>query len=174
VTPPGETVLYFAYGANVHPGWLGRRAPAARLVGSAALPGHRLAFRKRGRDGAGRSDACPTDDVAVELPGVLYELPAADLARLGAAGSGYALVDVTVRGAGGWQSARTWRALPEAMADGLSPWHWYLALIRAGAALHGFPPDYCRWLASVPAREDPDRARAALAYEVIAAASSGD
>jgi gamma-glutamylcyclotransferase len=164
-------VKYFAYGANIHPGWLGRRVPEAELLGTARLPGYRLTFRKRGRDGAARSDACPDDTPGACLHGALYALPAGALQRLGAAGAGYREERVRIETAWGTVEARTWRAAPEDVAEGLRPWDWYLALIRAGAELLGLPDEYRRWLDGVAVTEDPDSDRARAAREVIAAAA---
>jgi gamma-glutamylcyclotransferase len=162
-------VVYFAYGANVHPAWLGRRIPDAALVGPGMLPGYRLAFRKRGRDGAARSDACPSDAPGAVLPGALYRLRQADLQRLGAAGAGYLAKRVRVESPEGPLDAITWVAPPEEIGDGLLPWDWYVALIRAGAELLGLPESHRQWLASVPVATDPDAARAAPAREIVAA-----
>ena len=167
---PGR-IVYFAFGANVHPGWLRRRVPRAQLLGIGVLPGHRLAFRKRGRDGAARSDACP--DAAARLPGVLYALDAPDLALLGAAGAGYRPAEVVIDTAQGACEAICWRAEPSAIEEGLLPWDWYVALIRAGASLLGLPGEHVRWLDSVPVAADPDPERAALARAVIAAGMPG-
>jgi len=163
-------VLYFAYGANVHPGWLKRRIPDATPVGAAALPGYRLAFRKRGRDGAARSDACPSDAPDARLPGALYRLRATDLERLGAAGAGYRAEQVSVESAQGLVDAITWVAKPAQISAGLLPWDWYVDLIRAGAVLLQLPETHRAWLASVPTARDPDDSRTALARAVIAAA----
>lgn len=164
-------IVYFAFGANVHPGWLRRRVPGAELLGTGTLPGHRLAFRKRGRDGAGRSDACP--DPAARLPGVLYALDAADFGSLGAAGAGYRAAEVAIETAAGARRAVCWRADPAEVEEGLRPWDWYVALIRAGALLLGLPGEHVRWLESVPVAADPDRERVALARAVIAAGLPG-
>lgn len=158
---------YFAYGANVHPGWLRRRIPAAEVVGPATLPCHRIAFHKRGRDGAGKSNAWYTGDPSDRLPGVLYRLPAHDFQLLGAAGAGYVAAEVMIETAAGPLPALTWRADPAQIQEGLRPWDWYVALIRAGAALHGLPEAHRRWLASVPCDLDPDRDRAAVAFALI-------
>jgi gamma-glutamylcyclotransferase len=162
-----DSVLLFAYGPNLHPAWLRRRVPAAALVGPAELPGHRMAFRKRGRDGSGKSDACPSTDPGDRLPGVLYRLLGGDLQSLGAAGAGYRLVEVEVDGPDGTVAALTWRAEDADVAEGLVPWDWYLALIRAGAELHDLPGRYRAWLASVPVARDPDAARAEAARAIL-------
>ena len=165
---PGGETLYFAYGANVHPGWLRRRIPAATLLGAGLLPGYRLAFCKRGRDGAARSDACPSEAPGAALPGALYLVNEPDLQLLGAAGAGYRMAQIRVESAEGPVQAVTWIAEPAEVADGLLPWDWYVALIRAGAALLELPAAHRRWLETVPTAADPDAARAALAHAVIA------
>ena len=163
------SVFYFAYGANLHPGWLRRRVQAAVVIGTAELPGHRIEFRKRGRDGSGKSDACPTGLASDRLPGALYRLSRADLQRLGAAEAGYHLDEITVESAQGALAVLTWRADPAQLVAGLAPWSWYLALLRAGAAIHGLPVSHRRWLESVVSAPDPDCDRAAIALEVMAA-----
>lgn len=167
MTGPGGSVPYFAYGANVHPGWLRRRIPVATDLGCGELPGHRLEFHKRGRDGSGRSNAWRTGNTADRLPGFLYRVSVQDLDRLGAAAAGYRAEEVLVETGAGLLTALTWRAGTAQIEDGLKPWDWYVALIRAGAAFHGLPEAHRRWLESVPAAVDPDRARAALALAVI-------
>jgi len=169
VSPVDPGVLYFAYGANVHPGWLRRRIPGAALVGAAALPGHRLAFRKRGRDGAARSDACPSDAPGASLPGALYRVQRQDLDHLGAAGAGYRAAQVQVDSAGGMVTAVTWRADSSEIIDDLLPWDWYVALIRAGAVILELPEAHLAWLDAQPTAVDADAGRAALARAVIAA-----
>ncbi|NHA13424.1 gamma-glutamylcyclotransferase family protein [Thioalkalivibrio sp. XN279] len=165
----GERVLYFAYGANVHPGWLRRRIPDAELVGAAALPGHRLAFRKRGRDGAARSDAEPSGTPGDVLPGVLYAVRREALDQLGAAGAGYRMEEVEVLVAGAPRRALTWRAEDSAVAAGLDPPDWYVDLIRAGAAMLELPAAHRRWLASVTVKVDRDSAQSRVARTLLAA-----
>lgn len=167
-TPRGS-VVYFAYGANLHPGWLRRRVQSAVVIGAAALPGHRIEFRKRGRDGSAKSDACSTGIASDRLHGALYRLSADDLQRLGAAEAGYHLDEITVESTEGVLAALTWRADPAQLVAGLPPWNWYLALLRAGAAIHGLPVSHRRWLETVVSAPDPECDRAAIALEVIAA-----
>lgn len=164
-----ESVVYFAYGANVHPAWLRRRIPDAILLGPGTLPGHRLAFRKRGRDGAARSDACPSSAPGATLPGALYRVRKAALQELGAAAAGYQARQVRVEAAAGPVQAVAWFAAPGDVDASLLPWDWYLALVRAGAELVGLPAAHQRWLAGVPSSVDPDEARAAPARAILAA-----
>lgn len=163
--------LYFAYGANVHPGWLRRRVPAAELLGPAVLPGYRLDFRKRGRDGAARSDACPSREPGAALPGALYALPAGELDRLGAAGAGYRAEQVEVDTPSGPRRALTFRALASEVEPGLLPWDWYVALLLRGAELLDLPAAHRQWLAAVRVQVDKDEQRAQAARTVLAAGS---
>lgn len=169
-----DRVLYFAYGANVHPGWLRRRIPDAELLGAAVLPGYRLAFRKRGRDGAARSDAQPSDTPGDALPGALYALRRTALDRLGAAGAGYRLQEVEVLAAGAPRRALTWRAEDSTVAEGLVPLDWYVALIRAGAALLGLPAPHRRWLDAVQVTVDSESEQSRVARAVLAADPGAD
>jgi hypothetical protein len=167
VSAAAGRTLYFAYGANVHPGWLQRRVPAAELLGPASLPGYRLDFRKRGRDGAARSDARPSAAPGAALPGALYALPAGQLERLGAAGAGYRSEEVEVDTPAGRRRALTFRALPGEVASGLLPWDWYVALIRRGAELLGLPAAHREWLAGVAVQVDCDERRRQAAEAVL-------
>jgi gamma-glutamylcyclotransferase len=167
VTRLGGSVPYFAYGANIHPGWIGRRVPTLTRLGAGLLAGHRLDFHKRGRDGSGKSNAWRTGDAADRLPGALYRLPVQYLEQLGAAASGYHVEEVLVDSAAGPLTALMWRANEEEIEDGLRPWGWYVALIRAGAAMHDLPESHIRWLGTVPVIQDPDQTRAGIALAIL-------
>jgi hypothetical protein len=74
-------VTYFAYGANMAEGVMAAFCPGHRLLGTAELPGHRLAFTRRSiRTGTGVADVVP--DPGASVWGVLYELSAGDLDAL--------------------------------------------------------------------------------------------
>lgn len=166
---PGERIVYFAYGSNLHPGWLARRVPSARALGKAVLPDHGLAFRKRGRDGSAKSDAAHQPGAV--LPGAVYEMDHEHLGLLGAAEGGYARLEVTVETSRGPQTAFAYFARKEHHVRHLVPWDWYVGLILTGARLHGLAESHTEWLAGIQTLEDPDRERAAPARSLIA--SSG-
>ncbi|MFN2166399.1 MAG: gamma-glutamylcyclotransferase family protein, partial [Anaerolineae bacterium] len=151
-------IRYFAYGSNLHPGWMRRRVPSARILGAATLPDHALAFRKRGRDGSAKSDAAPAADAV--LPGAVYEMRADDLPRLGAAEGGYRQGAVMVETAAGPVEGFAWFAREEHHVTGLPPWDWYVSLILEGARFHGLPESHRRWLAGVAAAPAPGPAPA--------------
>jgi hypothetical protein len=164
------TRLYFAYGSNLHPLRLGARAPSARLVGRAALPGHALRFNKLGADGSGKCNAVATGRPRDEVLGVVYALAEAEVAELDRAegeGLGYARARLEVRGDQGWLPVFTYLALPAAVAEDRPPFHWYKALVLCGAELHGFPAHYLRTIAGIASVVDPDPERAARCHALL-------
>ena len=53
------TLVYFAYGSNLHSGRLRSRAPGAQALGAARLRGVRLVCNKLGRDGTAKANLEP-------------------------------------------------------------------------------------------------------------------
>ena len=73
--------LYFAYGSNMEPRRMKRRAPRSRPLGPARLPGYRLDFTRYSTNfHGGVADVVP--DAEAEVWGVLYEVEESDLERL--------------------------------------------------------------------------------------------
>src|SRR5581483_6362788 len=83
-------MLYFAYGAHVNVRNMTRVARGAKVLGPAWLPAHRLVFK---------TFAAVVPDPASRVPGVLYEITAADgraLDRYEEVPALYARAEVTV------------------------------------------------------------------------------
>jgi gamma-glutamylcyclotransferase (GGCT)/AIG2-like uncharacterized protein YtfP len=144
---------YFAYASNMHPDEMARHCASARLLGSARLPDHRLAFTRRSvrnYPGSGVADivAAPRHTVW----GALYEVSDLDLAALDhkeAAGHAYEKVEVTVVGpddALGQAIAYTviQKADPE-----VPPTARYLGHVVEGARACGLPDGYVSFLESL-------------------------
>jgi len=151
--------LYFAYGSNLHPLRLAERAPSSTLVGTTVLPAHALRFHKRSVDGSAKCDVVP--DPAAVVYGALFELDARGFDALSLAEEGYERVALEVRAAGEPREAFTFRARPDRIAPGLTPYRWYRELVMIGARFHAFPDDYVATLERVAVAHDPDPARAA-------------
>lgn len=156
-------MFYFAYGSNMSSRRLRQRVPSARPVGTAALAGHRLSFRKIGRDGSGKCDIVDTgllDDVAW---GVLFRIEPQHRPALDAAedlGRGYALRQVDVAGVdGGLISAFTYAALR--VDESLQPFDWYREHVLRGAREHGLPRPYVAAIEAIIAVADADPVRQA-------------
>jgi hypothetical protein len=104
------------------------------------------------------------DDAAL-VPGVLFEVARADLARLDAAegvGFGYDRDDAfaVARAANDVEAVvSTYIAPAHACDRSLVAYDWYLALVLAGARLHGLPPAHIEALGRVAVRPDPDDRR---------------
>ncbi len=163
---PPETLLYFAYGSNLHPVRMAARLTAPRLLGVCRLPRWARRFDKRSRDGSGKCTIVPA---AGSIYGALYALSAADSARLDAIeglGSGYDAIYVEIPGVG---SVRSYQARRDARGRGLVVYDWYLGLIEAGARYLGFPRAELARLAAVATIPDPDPARAARNARLLAA-----
>ena len=129
------------------------------------MPGRAVKFHKRSN-----TDASAKCDL-VALPGagesfaVLYELSAAHKPQLDAIeglGHGYreARAGIALHG----MSYRPFLYIAEEshIAPCLRPFHWYKAMVIAGARHHGFPQDYVAALEAVESAEDPDSQRANL------------
>ncbi|MCG5549439.1 gamma-glutamylcyclotransferase family protein [Halorhodospira halochloris] len=142
-----EKLVYFAFGSNMHTPRLQQRVPSANPIGKAFLPERELAFRKQGVDGSAKCDAKWTGNAADQLPGVLFEIDANDLASLDAAeGAGnpfaahYERIWVVVTREGGAEvEALTYQAEEEAIKEGLFPTPEYHGHVLRGAIEHALP-----------------------------------
>jgi gamma-glutamylcyclotransferase len=158
----GPRVLYFAYGSNMLTARLRERVPSATAIGIGQLAGHALRWDKRSlQDGSGKCDAEATsrnDDV---VWGVLFELDPEDKPALDQAegvGAGYFERSVNVLTEAGLVAAVTYCATDKDAT--LRPYHWYKALVIAGAREHGLPPSYRSRLELVATVSDTDAGRA--------------
>jgi gamma-glutamylcyclotransferase len=154
-------VRYFAYSSNMVTERLRERVPSATAIGIGQLLGHTLRWDKRsGRDGSGKCDAEATgrqDDI---VWGVVFEFdpeekPALDQAE--GLGAGYVEKTVQVLTESGPVAAVTYFATDKDAS--LRPYHWYKALVIAGAREHGLPVSYRSRLELVVTVSDPDPTR---------------
>lgn len=153
---PAEPFLYFAYGSNLDQGRLHQHAPGARLVSTARLADHRLAFsiesKRSWLGGVGDIVESPGDEVwgalwiidpehsraLDEQEGVFRDPPA------------YRRVIVEVSTpAGDVVRCRSYRVVaPD--PEGFLPSPAYRDTILGGARSLGLPPDYLRRLEAIP------------------------
>ncbi|KFE36587.1 gamma-glutamylcyclotransferase family protein [Thioclava atlantica] len=156
---------YLAYGSNLLTARLAARCPSARAFGAGFVPGHALDFSKHGRDGSGKATLTQG---AGAVPGVLFEIAPQDIPALDAAeGAGLHYEKIELVLACGTR-AFTYRALMR--RDGLAPFEWYLALIRAGRREHGLSLDDLSGISALP---DPEPERPAFAIARAALAQAG-
>jgi len=150
---PGETVWYFAYGANMHDSaFLQRRRmrPLEWRVGR--IDGFRLRFNLEGRPKGRAAPANISHAPGEEVWGVLYRLTRRDLVRLNASegvpGRRYRPLWLDAEdGHGGRLVAVTYIA--EGDDEDGAPSLRYLTLLREGARAHGLPAQWLSLLEGV-------------------------
>ncbi|HEV8308569.1 MAG TPA: gamma-glutamylcyclotransferase family protein [Methylomirabilota bacterium] len=157
-----EKFLYFAYGSNMLSRRLLSRTPSAIAVGVGYTTGRRLTFDKVSSDGSGKCDIEPTANPTDRVYGALFEIVSAEKPALDDAeglGKGYREARVTVFTSGANREALAYVATAKEPA--LRPYHWYKALVVAGATEHALPRPYVEWLRTVESKQDPKAKRRA-------------
>jgi|AGTN01.1.fsa_nt_gi AIG2-like family. len=146
-----QPVLYFAYGANMHPGQIIARCHGAEVVAVAKLADHALAFFGRSERWDGGEEAAIRRPGA-ELYGVVYRLSPAAFDRLDAwqgaklDGSGayfHCPADVVAEDGTAYSAVMYKRSTT---GEPQPPSTEYLSYIAAGAEKHGLPAAYVQAL----------------------------
>lgn len=120
--------------------------------------------------GSGKCDVEATARKGDFVWGVLFELDAADkptLDRAEGLGNGY--VEQRVEIATDRGSVKALAYIATAKDSSVRPYHWYKALVIAGAREHGLPREYVQLLEDVPSVADPDHERAASNERLLTA-----
>jgi hypothetical protein len=148
---------------------LRERVPSATVVGIGQLAGHALRWDKRSwQDGSGKCDAETTGRQGDVVWGVLFELDPEDKPALDKAeglGAGYLEKTVHVLTEAGPITAVTYYATDKDAS--LRPYHWYKALVIAGAREHGLPASYRSRLELVVTVSDFNPTRASTHKELL-------
>ena len=134
--------LYFAYGSNIDPHHMARRAPGARALGPARLDGFRLAFNVYSTEFDSGAANLELDERA-HVWGVLWEVPEDELQGLDAFQGHptfFRREDVVVEGPQGPAIAWTFRVAHQGKSY-VRPTDEYLNRIRAAIRTHGLPPE---------------------------------
>ncbi len=155
---------YAAYGSNLHPLRLTERISSAKFVTTRFVSNWSLQFHKRSKDGSGKCNILPGGD---GIHVAVFDISVNDkqiLDRIEGLGVGYNTQILSLTGIG---DCVTYVADASHIDDSLRPYDWYLALVLAGARLHGFPEDYVKKMTLQPTREDPDPARRANAWKTV-------
>lgn len=154
------TFLNFAYGSNMLMRRLCERAPSARPVDVARLPGYALRWHKVGQDGSGKCDIVPVEVPGAKVLGVVYEILMCEKGALDAAeglGKGYDEKQVRVDTAAGELQAQLYVATT--VDSAAIPYDWYKALVVAGAKEHGLEAAYVSQLEATVAQVDANAQR---------------
>lgn len=168
-----NTFVYFAYGSNMLSHRLKERAPSAVAIGIGFVQGRRLAFDKVSSDGSGKCDIEVTINPKDRAYGVLFNIASTEksiLDKVEGLGKGYDKQDIQVVTTNGACTAVTYVATTKEPA--LRPYHWYKALVVAGAVQHGLPNVYIEWLRTFKSQADPHTKRRAENEALLLAANT--
>jgi gamma-glutamylcyclotransferase (GGCT)/AIG2-like uncharacterized protein YtfP len=134
--------LYFAYGSNMDPNRMARRAPGARAVGPARLDGFRLEFNVYSTEWEGGGANLEPDERA-HAWGVLWDVPETEVRGLDAFQGHptfFRREDVVVEMADEPAVAWTYRVAHQS-GSYVRPTDAYLALVRSAIRQQGLPPE---------------------------------
>ncbi len=150
---PGDTVWYFAFGANMHDSAFRERRGMRPIAWRAGrVRGYRLRFNLEGRPKGKAAPANLSPDPNAEVWGVLYQITRADLVRLdsteGVPGRRYRHLWVDAEDSSGNTVEAVTYIADGKETDG-NPSLRYITLLREGARAHGLPEHYLRFLDSV-------------------------
>jgi len=157
-----NSLLYFAYGSNLHPLRLEQRVGRVSVVATASAAGFRLRFHKQGRDESGKCNIEFSGSESDCVQGALFAFSPQQrniLDEYESLGRGYVRERVAIETRDGPATAWTYIAMPEFVDDTLKPFHWYREFVCLGAEFHGFPPSYRRQLAAQRTIQDPHTER---------------
>lgn len=155
-------IYYFAYGSNLHPVRLVKRAPSAELVGVAIYPHHMLTFHKKSNDGSGKCNILHSGSESDLIYGAIYKLSPEhknELDRFEGKGHGYIDTQISLNHNGDEYACFTYLAQQSHIVENLKPYHWYKELVILGAQHLEFPGSYVSSIEAVESIEDPDQER---------------
>jgi gamma-glutamylcyclotransferase len=145
------------------------RAPSALAVGTGFVEGYRLTFDKVSRDGSAKATVEATRNPSDRVYGVLFTIDAeqeSTLDRAEGLGKGYSKKEIQVLTSEGALLAVTYVATKRDPTD--QPYHWYKALVVAGAVEHGLPNLYVELLRKIESKPDSNITRKAENESLLA------
>lgn len=165
MTNLNDTFIYFAYGSNMLSRRLKakNRAPSATPIGTGYVSSRRLTFDKVSKDGSGKCDIENTANSTDRAYGVLFKIVMSEKQKLGIAeglDKGYQIEQVAVVAQNGEEHEAIAYVATE-KEPALRPYHWYKAIVIAGAVEHKLPPSYIEWLRTFNSQQDPNTERRA-------------
>ena len=165
-----KTFVYFAYGSNMLSRRLcsSERTPSAKAIETGFIIKRRLTFHKLSCDGSGKCDIESTENASDRVYGVLFEIDDSEKGKLDKAegrGKGYDEGQVDVVTSTNTIKAYSYIAIKK--ESELRPYHWYKALVIAGAVEHGLPKAYVEWLQTFQSHADPDIKRRAKNEKIL-------
>jgi cation transport regulator ChaC len=157
-----DRFLYFGYGSNLLTRRLQARTPSARVHGTGYVERRRLTFSKVSDDGSGKCDAALTGNAADRTEGVLFWIDRKEKKHLDKAeglDKGYDEETLGVVMPQGVVQAVAYVASANATDAARRPYHWYKALVIAGAIEQALPAAAIDFLWAAASLRDPMRRR---------------
>ena len=151
-----KQLLYFAYGSNLHPGWLRNRVPSAQKLYTATLFEWQLHFHKISKDESAKCNIVKTGLSDDSVHGVIYQFDPGEKYKLDKIELDYHPELMTI---GEYENVLVYLACEENINDTLLPYTWYKDIVISGAELHNLPGVYIEYLRSFNAITDPDQER---------------
>lgn len=151
-----SNLLYFAYGSNLHPGWLRNRVASAEKLSTEYLNNWKLRFHKRSLDRSAKCNIVKTDSLDDLVHGVIYQFNSNEKEILDKAEGGYRHEKMQI---GKFDNVLVYLANKEKINDNLLPYTWYKDIVIAGAQYHNLPEEYIEFIKSFKATIDPDQER---------------
>lgn len=161
------SLLYFAYGSNIHPVRLTERIGDVRAVAVARVRGYRLAFNKRDNDGSAKCNLTPTGHGSDEVLGAVYFVTLEQFKDLMQIEAGYRPSAVTIEIDAQTMPAATFVAETENVDNTLQPFDWYHKLVLSGVDHFEFPTDYRNRLRDVLTVPDEEHSRSAEVEQTL-------
>ena len=156
-----DTRICFAYGSNMSVRRLQERVRSARPLGIGWLPGHRMMFRKKSKDGSGKCDIVPSG--AYTMFGVLFEIDSSEekaLDQFEGLNAGYLKKACNARVAEGrYMPAFTYYADLKHVDAELKPYTWYLNHVIIGAEEASLPEAYVQSIRATESIKDWNQKR---------------
>jgi gamma-glutamylcyclotransferase len=151
-----DEFLSFAYGSNMLAKRLQGRTPSAAVHAVGYVECYVLAFDKQSKSG-GKGNIRATNNWDDRVYGVVFRIKKAEKAALDKAeslGFGYREDTISVITRSGTIEALAYVGIK--LDPSLKPFHWYKALILAGAIENSLPTGYVDKIRKVESVPDPD------------------
>lgn len=174
--PSDGSIIYLAYGSNLHPARLRERIGEVQLLDVVRLPGWRLTFDKRGADGSAKANLRPVaggDALAWAAAYALDTRQLPTLDRFEGCGRGYETVQLEVPVADRTAECLVYLAPSHWISVDMRPYDWYRDLIVAGARFHRLPDEYIESIVATATIRDPDAKRATDRFRLLSEIDRG-
>jgi len=160
-----STYRYAAYGSNLHPQRLKKRAASATLIGTSFLPSWALRFSKKSdKDGTGKCTISRNGDGIYLAIFEIDNSERVELDRCEGLGCGYNNLTIDDPNFG---VCTAYIADERSVDESLIPVDWYKEFVILGCEYNRFPHDYVEWVRNTQSCEDSDKQRRQTEWALV-------